>query len=272
MTNQLSAPADTSEQSSGRLAWLFILVAICSGCAVTTGAQQAPPTPPVLATAYAVPQVGEVTPVFIEVVAPPPLGVAAHREDICALDQDGKCRPALDLEEAGRMAGGTDKLAAALAHDESAAGAVGRSMLSVSGQGLVASWAAGSKIGDHAGAGVIVLGTAATLTTALARGSYLAASPEARALDQVAAYSLASRENWNWYPNHRSGFVYFPSGKHQRIQVIAEAGQSRVTLWLEWPEGSAKTFDIQPGASEPTSGEVSPISPPTTVPTGGNAN
>ena len=170
------------------------------------------------------------------------------------------------------MAGGTDKLAAALAHDESAAGAVGRSMLSVSGQGMVASWVAGSKIGDHAGAGVFVLGTAATLTTALARGSYLAASPEARALDQVAAYSLASRENWNWYPNHQKGFVYFPSGKYRRIQVVAEAQGSRTPLWLEWPEGSAKTFDIQPAAPEPISGEATPVSPSTTAPTAGTAN
>jgi hypothetical protein len=195
--------------------------------------------------------------VFIEVLAAGQPAAIAYREDICAEAQNhGGCVPALDLEEAGRMAGGLEKLAAALARDEGAATAVGRSVLVPSVEGTAAGFEAGSKIGGYGGAGVLMLGTAAGVITGVARGAYLTASPEARHLDQVAAHSIGSRVKWNWYAP-QSGFVCFPAGKYRRIRIVFETGKSNATLWPEWPEGSEKTFDIQPLESKsplPSSG------------------
>ena len=103
---------------------------------------------------------------------------------------------ALGLEEAGQRAGGMDKLAAAVAHDESALTAVGRSVLTPSVVGTVAGAQAGSQVGGQGGAGLLMLGTAAGVTAGLARGTYVAASPEARYLDQVSLNSLGSRTKW----------------------------------------------------------------------------
>jgi hypothetical protein len=220
-------------------------VAVCAGCATV---QRPAPPPPILASAFVAPPIGGVIPVLIEVAGPPSFPVNAHREGVCAVNQDANCTPALDPEEAGQRAGGTDKLASVLARDESAAAAVGRSMLSVLGPGLAASFETASRLGGAAGGagggGALLLGTAATTATALARGSYLTASPEARHLDQIASYSLASRDNWNWYPNHRKGFVYFPSGIYCRIGITAETTKSPVTVWLDWPGASQMIFDV----------------------------
>jgi hypothetical protein len=249
-----------------RFGWLLWLIASYAGCA--TSQEKPPPPPPVLATARAGTPVGGVNPVFIEVLAggqsAASIGLAAgrsvavaYREDICAEAQNqGGCVPALDLEDAGRMAGGLEKLAAALARDEGAASAVSRSVLLPSVEGVAAGWEAGSKIGGEGGAAVAMLVTTAGLITGVARGAYLTATPEARYLDQVAAHSLGSRVKWNWYAP-QSGFVCFPAGKYRRIRIVFETGKSIATLWPEWPEGTEKTFDIQPLESKsplPSSG------------------
>lgn len=233
---------------------LLCLIVTFAGCALS--GKPGPP-PPILVAAYAAPPVGKVTPIFIEVVSPPAVPGVAHREDVCAFEPGGNCIRALDLEEAGRMAGGAEKLAAALTQDESAAGAIGRSVLSVSGQGLIASHEMASGLSDaNLAAGVLMLGTAASLTVGIARGAYLTANPEARLLDEIAAYSLGSRVNLNWYPNHARGFVYFPTAEYSRIRVIVDTTKRKMPLWLEWPRGSEKTFDIrstEPRAAAPES-------------------
>ena len=231
-----------------RFAWVLFLTVGCTGCATS---QQKPPPPPVLATATVVPPVGGVTPVFIEVLVAGQSSAIAYREDICAFDQNGKCEPALDLEEAARMAGGADKLATAL-NEESAAGAVGRSVLVSSVGGMVAGGQLGSQMSDpNAQAGAVMLGTAAGLVTGLARGAYVATSPEARYLDQVAVKSLASRTKWYWSANIGAGFVYFSNDKYSRIRVTANSEKPPPTiLLLEWPVGTEKTFDIQPLGSQ----------------------
>jgi len=154
------------------------LIAICSGCSISVSAPPASnilKTAPVLAAASAAQPVGEVIPVFIEVAGAGPFSAVAHREEICAIDDIGNCVPALDVAEAERLAGGADKLAAAVSGDESAAGAVGRTVASPTGAGAVAGLVFGSYLGPYGTLAGLLAGTAVGATTGVARGAYLAA-------------------------------------------------------------------------------------------------
>ena len=253
-TKSMSVSGHSAIGTAARSVWLLWSIATCAGCA----AQQKPPPPPVLAAATAIPGVGDVLPVYIEVAQAQGAAATVYREDICAVvENDDKCVPALDLEDAGRMAGGMDKLAAALA-DENAGVAIGRSVLVPSVAGMAAGLKFGSEMGQG-GAGVFMLGTAAGVATGIARGTYLAASSEARHLDQVASHSLGSRVKWNWYVP-ASGFVCFPAGKYSRIQIEAITNNSAVSLSLQWPASSQKSFDVQ--YLQPQTSELSPGSFP----------
>jgi hypothetical protein len=140
--------------------------------------------------ALTLPAVGQVIPTFIE-VRTPETGSNEPRaetdpESVCALNDRGFCVPPLGLDQAAEAAGGIEKLVKALV-DESTSAAVGRSMGSivVSSVETVAGVTRGMPplVGPEGGPGagpllatIVAVGTG----VALARGAYLAASPEAR--------------------------------------------------------------------------------------------
>jgi len=215
-------------------------------CGCSTVESGPPPTPPILVSAAVAPPVGGVLPLFLEIAGEGQSIPAVYREDVFAIDQNGKPVAALAIEEAGELAGGMETLASAVTHDESAVAAVARSVLQPTVVGSIESWKAGMQMGGEGGAGIFMLGSAASTATGLARGTYVAASSEARYLDQVDNCSLGSRTKWYWHNNTQKGFVYFPDGKYVRIRLMAQNERSMVELSFGWPEPGERAFDMQP--------------------------
>ena len=213
-----------------------------TGCASVSEPPLAPPPGTlIVASASVTPAVGGVIPVYIEMA-----GEITHAEDICAVDQSGNCVSTLNPDEAARTAGGVGELAAAIS-PESAAGTVGRNVLGPTVAGTLVGAVTGSNLIGPASGAAVILGSGAGLVAGLARGASLASSPEARALDQIAIYSLGSRVGETARGSNK-GFVYFPSGSYQRIRIAAEVGAYHTDVWLDWPEGGRKTVG---GAGHP---------------------
>jgi len=207
---------------------------------------------PAMWGALPAPPVGQVIPVYIEVVgAGSEAGIyATYREDISALDTGGNYVETLDFNEAAEMAGGIDQLAEAVARDESAIDAIGRSFLEPTAKGV----AGGLKLGQGADfyglLGSLAAGTAAGMGSGVARGTYVAAVPHARAMDQVELYSLGSRSTWYWHNEPGKGFVYFPKRDYVGLRIAVEKGETVDFQSIPSPRRSEQTATSRAKAEE----------------------
>jgi hypothetical protein len=223
-------------ETVGVLAALALVSAAPYGCGVASAPIQK--TPPAVATPIAghvtvsvdkAPTVGDIVPVYVSVANGTDIARAVLPGQVFAINNAGERVAPLPPDEAARQAGGAGELKAVLASAAVSGGVAG-----AVGAGLGA--AAGSAFGGFGGAsGAIVggaIGAAQGVFTGAPRGEDRA---DAQARDQINALALQREDVGHDFTV--SGYVFFPKGDYQRIQMLLVNRETGDTERIErpWP-------------------------------------
>lgn len=169
--------------------------------------------------------VGAVQPVYISIANGTDVPRAVVPSQIFALNQQGQRVAPLPPREAAREAGGAGELKAALesgAASGAIAGALGAGAGAITGS-LIHSGAVGAAIGGAVGGGEGVL-----------HGAFAGpAKAREQARDQVTALALQRGEVRTNFTV--SGYVFFPKGDYQQIQLLLVNDESGDTEVIERP-------------------------------------
>ena len=209
---------DTKQHSANARAMIALAIVIAfAGCAVAsapiahTPQVVATPQPGQLAVSVqAAPPVGEVQPVFVSVANGTDAPRAVVPSQVFALNSAGERVAPLPADEAARQAGGAKELGASLASG------------AISG---AAGGAVGAGLGALAGAGFGAAGTGALLGTAIGAGQGMFEGVQSgqnkadqQAAQQLNALALRPQDvNQNFTV---SGYVFFPKGTYQQVEML----------------------------------------------------
>jgi hypothetical protein len=173
------------------------------------------------------PAVGEVTPVNVSVANGTDISRSIIPSQIFAINQSGQRVAPLPPGEAARQAGGAGELKAAIASGAvsgAAGGALGAALGAVVGA-VTGGIGPGAIIGAATGAGWGIFSGAQ-------RGQDRADQQAAAQLDSLALHQEDVAHNFTV-----SGYVFFPKGEYQQIQVLMinrETGDTEV-ITRPWP-------------------------------------
>jgi hypothetical protein len=169
--------------------------------------------------------IGDVQPVYISIANGTDVPRAVVPSQIFALDAQGQRIAPLPPGEAARQAGGAGELKAALA-----SGAASGAILGGLGAGIGA--IAGSLI--HSGATGAALGGAIGGGEGIVEGAFAGPSKaDQQAKDQLTALALEKGDVNNNFTV--SGYVFFPKGDYQQIQLLLVDNESGNTEVIERP-------------------------------------
>ncbi len=213
---------------------LALVVAALYGCSVASAPISE--TPPVVATPIAghlsislqrAPAVGNVVPVYVSVANGTDIARTVFPNQVFALNYAGERVAPLPPGEAARQAGGAGELKAALASG-AVSGAVGGAVGAGLGAAVGAVWGgvgSGAVIGSAIGAGEGILEGAG-------RGE---AKADRQAHQQINALALRRQNVGRDFTV--SGYVFFPNGSYQRIQLLLVNRETGDTELIErpWP-------------------------------------
>ena len=173
------------------------------------------------------PAVGEVTPVKVSVANGTDISRTIVPSQIFAINQSGQRVAPLPAGEAARQAGGAGELKAALASGAvsgAAGGALGAALGAAVGA-VTGGIGPGAIIGAAVGAG-------SGMFSGAQRGQDRADQQAAAQLDSLALHQEDVAHNFTV-----SGYVFFPKGEYQQIQVLMinrETGDTEV-ITRPWP-------------------------------------
>lgn len=169
--------------------------------------------------------IGDVQPVYISIANGTDIPRAVVPSQIFALDAQGQRIAPLPPSEAAREAGGAGELKAALA-----SGAASGAVVGALGAGIGA--IAGSLI--HSGATGAALGGAIGGGEGMVQGAFAGqGKADQQAKDQLTALALQSGDVRNNFTI--SGYVFFPKGDYQQIQLLLVDNESGDTEVIDRP-------------------------------------
>jgi hypothetical protein len=169
--------------------------------------------------------IGDVQPVYISIANGTDIPRAVVPSQIFALDAQGQRIAPLPPGEAAREAGGAGELKAALA-----SGAASGAVVGAFGAGIGA--IAGALI--HSGATGAALGGAIGGGQGLVQGAFAGPSKaDQQAKDQLTALALQSGDVRNNFTV--SGYVFFPKGDYEQIQLLLVDNESGNTEVIDRP-------------------------------------
>jgi hypothetical protein len=169
--------------------------------------------------------IGDVQPVYISIANGTDIPRAVVPSQIFALDAQGQRIAPLPPGEAAREAGGAGELKAALA-----SGAASGAVVGALGAGIGA--IAGALI--HSGATGAALGGAIGGGQGLVQGAFAGPSKaDQQAKDQLTALALQSGDVRNNFTV--SGYVFFPKGDYEQIQLLLVDNESGNTEVIDRP-------------------------------------
>jgi hypothetical protein len=169
--------------------------------------------------------IGDVQPVYISIANGTDIPRAVVPSQIFALDSQGQRIAPLPPGEAAREAGGAGELKAALA-----SGAASGAVVGALGAGIGA--IAGSFI--HSGATGAALGGAIGGGQGLVQGAFAGSGKaDQQAKDQLTALALQSGDVRNNFTV--SGYVFFPKGDYEQIQLLLVDNESGNTEVIDRP-------------------------------------
>ena len=253
-----------------RLHYLALTALMVAGCA----AAKSRPTATVQAAWAVAPQVGEITPVWVEIQCTSGCeGLSKDqqpfitRADVFGLNDQNQYQAALSLDDAASKAGSAQALAKTIAKSSGLA-TVGKTVGYSTGFGLLMvpvgagagagggplGMALGAAAGAMLGTGIIVYG--------LGKSAYLTLSPEARAYDQLEKESIAEANATTslagYFPPRQQGWVYFPAGNYTELKltVVQELtkGQPFQLQVLQAPRQSTAASVSQSQVQAPQTG------------------
>jgi len=215
-------------------------LALVSSALYACGVASAPikKTPPAVATPIAgevtisvdkAAEVGDVVPVYVSVANGTDISRAVLPDQVFAINDAGERVAPLPPDEAARQAGGAGELRGVLASavvSGAAGGAVG------AGLGAVA----GSAFGGFGGGSGAIVGSAIGGAEGIFRGAPRGADrADAQARRQINALAL-HREDVD-HDFTVSGYVFFPKGNYQQIEMLLVNRETRDTESIErpWP-------------------------------------
>jgi len=227
---RVGASRHSWRSSHTRLSWLLAL--ILTGCAVASAPLSN--TPKIAATptqdelsvrAQAAKPIGDVTPVYVSVANGTDVGRSVQPSQIFAIDESDNRVAPIPPAEAARQAGGSESLSSAL-KSGAASGLIGGGIGAALG-------AIGGAVFGGVGTGAALGGVLGAGESALSGAMMGPGQAQSQANQQIGALALPATEVRKDFSV--GGYVFFPNGSYQALEVLVVNSETGATETIKLP-------------------------------------